>query len=270
MESDARQPRTVLSYLAIVWLNVSFWVLFSIWTFLLAFVGLPYQYVFGGLSQDERRHRWLIRRMISNYGMAVIHSGWPLVSVKFLDCAPEEKPPFVFVSNHRSTADAFLMGFLPFECVQVLNLWTSRLPLVSRLCRIGEYLRIREIPFDGFLATGARLLNEGVSVIVFPEGTRSGSRQMGPFHGSAFRLAQNASVKICPLTISGSERIPGRGSLVMHPGRIVVTKLPSLTCDQFMESDPFSLKTQVREIMQQHLELQEHPESHGHLEAQPA
>ena len=148
------------------------------------------------------------------------------------------------------------MGFVPYESVQVLNIWTSRLPLVNYLSRAAEYLRVRELSFDEFLAMGTRLLGEGCSVIVFPEGTRSGSRELGPFHGSAFRLAQKAGVKICPVTISGSENIPRRGSLVMHPGKVVVTKLPSLSCEQFMAMNPFALKTQVREIIRQHLEAQ--------------
>jgi 1-acyl-sn-glycerol-3-phosphate acyltransferase len=268
MQSAGLQPRTVSSRMGVFCLNLSFWMLFAFWTVILAAIAIPYHYLFEGLSDDRRRSDWMIRRIISNYGMRVIHSGWPWVHVKFVDEAPDEKPPFVFVANHRSTSDAFLMGVLPFECVQVLNIWTSRLPLVNYLSRVAEYLRVREIPFEEFLATGTRLLHQDVSVIAFPEGTRSGSRQMGPFHGSAFRLAQKAGVKICPLTITGNEDIPHRGSLVMHPGKVVVTKLPALSCEQFMEMNPFALKKHVREIIQQHLEAEELQAQD--LQAQPA
>jgi 1-acyl-sn-glycerol-3-phosphate acyltransferase len=256
MESDRARPRTVLTQLGIVWLNISFWALFSLWTLVLAFIAIPYQYVFAGLSGNDRQAKHMIRRIISHYGIAVIHSGWPLVKVKFVDEAPDEKPPFVFVANHRSTADAFLMSFLPVEAVQVLNIWTSRLPLVNYLSKTGDYLRIREIPFEEFLISGTQLLSQGCSVIAFPEGTRSGSRTMGPFHGSAFRLAQQAGVKICPITITGSEDIPHRGSLVMHPGNVVVTKLRALACEDFAEMNPYALKTRVRDLIQHHLEAQ--------------
>ncbi|HEY1921502.1 MAG TPA: lysophospholipid acyltransferase family protein, partial [Tepidisphaeraceae bacterium] len=96
----------------------------------------------------------------------------------------------------------------------------------------------------------------GVSIIAFPEGTRSGSRRMGQFHGSAFRLAQHAGVKICPLAISGNENIPHRGSLLLHPGHIVMTKLPSVTCEQYKEMNAFTLKTRVRETIHEYLEAQ--------------
>jgi len=257
------QTNPVLSRLAVVWLNLWFWSLFFFWTLILALVAMPYYKLHCLLRRDLRRSKRVIRRTITHYGRAVTRSGWPLVRVKFVDQSPDDKPPFVFVANHRSTSDAFLMSVLPFECVQVLNVWTSRLPLVNYLSRWGEYLRVRELTFDQFMALGTRLLSEGVSIIAFPEGTRSGSCRLGPFHGTAFRLAQRAGVKICPMTISGSENIPRRGSLVLHPGKIVVTKLPALTCEEFMGMNPYRLKTRVRETIRQHLESQ-------HLEPQPA
>jgi 1-acyl-sn-glycerol-3-phosphate acyltransferase len=262
------QAKTILSWVGLVWLNLCFWLLFLLWTLILAFIAIPYQYLFNVLLRNQRRSDWLIRRTISNYGNVVIRSGWPLVRVHFDDLAPHESPPFVFVANHRSTADAFLMAFLPFECVQVLNIWTSRLPLVNYLSRTAGYLRVREIPFEEFTRQGLHLLAEGCSVIAFPEGTRSGSKKMGPFHGAAFRLAQQAGVKICPVAISGSENIPRRGSLVMHPGRIVVTKLPALAPEQSKDMSAFALKNRVRDTIQRHLDVQD--VETPHLEAQPA
>ena len=268
MEPLKAQAKTVLSGAAVIWLNISFWIVFTVLTLFLALVAIPYHIFFKLLSRNQRKSDLLIRRTITHYGAAVIRSGWPLVRVQFVDCAPDDQPPFVFVANHRSTSDAFLMAFLPGECVQVLNIWTSRMPLVNYLSRTAGYLRVRELPFEEFMEKGARLLAEGVSVIVFPEGTRSGSRKLGPFHGAAFRLAQRAGANICPLAISGSENIPLRGSLVMHPGRIVVTKLPAITPEKHKEMSAFTLKMRVRETIHRHLEAQEH-QTHQ-LEAQPA
>jgi len=268
MDLPKSQDRTAGSWVAVIWLNFSFWIIFTIWTAILALIAIPFHYLFSLVSGNRRRGDWLIRRIISNYGTAVIHSGWPLVRVKYVDRAPGEKPPFVFVSNHRSASDAFVMAFIPLECVQMLNIWPSRVPLINYLSRTAGYLRVREMPFDDFLAQGSRLLSQGVSIIAFPEGTRSGSKKMGPFHGSAFRLAQHNGVKICPLAISGSENIPRRGSLVMHPGQIVMTKLPAVTPEQYHDLTAFALKNRVRDVIGRHLESQDLQSPH--LEAQPA
>jgi 1-acyl-sn-glycerol-3-phosphate acyltransferase len=77
---------------------------------------------------------------------------------------------------------------------------------------------------------------------------------MGPFHGAAFRLAQRTGAKIVPLAISGNENIPRRGSLVLRPGRISVTKLPAITAEQYADMTPYALKLWVHDIIQRQLE----------------
>jgi len=256
MEALMAQRKTVLSRLCIVWLNVWFWSLFAAASILFLVLAVPYVYLFDLLGRNRRRTLWLVRRTISHYGATAMHCGWPLIRVRFIDYAPQEKPPFVFVANHRSASDAFLMSVLPVECVEILNIWPSRLPFVNCFSRLAGYLRVREMPFDQFIEAGSRLLADGVSIIAFPEGTRSGSCQLGQFHGSAFRLAQHVGAKICPVTISGNEHIPSRGSLVLHPGRIVISKLPAVTCEQYQELNAYRLKTRVRETMRKHLDAQ--------------
>jgi 1-acyl-sn-glycerol-3-phosphate acyltransferase len=107
---------------------------------------------------------------------------------------------------------------------------------------------------EDFLRKGTELLAQDVSVVAFPEGTRSGSRTMGTFHGSAFRLAIHAGAKIAPLAISGNENIPRRGSLWLRPGEITVQKLPALDAAQYRTLGPFKLKTLAREMIQQQLD----------------
>jgi 1-acyl-sn-glycerol-3-phosphate acyltransferase len=256
MEALTAQRKTALSRLCVVWLNVSFWSLLALVSISFLVLAVPYGYLFDLLGRNRRRTLWYVRRSISHYGAAVIHCGWPLIRVRFVDYAPQEKPPFVFVANHRSSSDAFLMAVLPFEVVQILNIWPSKLPFVNCFSRLAGYLRVREMPFEQFIEAGSKLLAEGVSIIAFPEGTRSGSCKMGQFHGSAFRLAQHVGAKICPLAISGNEHIPPRGSLVMHPGRIVISKLPSLTCEQYKDLNAYRLKTRAREMIRNHLDAQ--------------
>src|SRR5271154_3246982 len=96
MQVNKAKPRTVLSCLGIFWLNLWFWSAFTLLTLILGLVAIPFQYLFDFVTRNRRRAKWLMRRTISNYGTAVIHSGWPLVRVKYVDSAPQETPPFVF------------------------------------------------------------------------------------------------------------------------------------------------------------------------------
>jgi 1-acyl-sn-glycerol-3-phosphate acyltransferase len=241
---------------SILWLNVVFWLATLLVTAAFMIVGTPYVCLFLLITRSRRRTKRVIRRSISYYGASVIRCCWPVVRVRYVDHAPDDKPPFVFISNHRSTADPFIMACLPFECIQMQKSWTSRIPVLGFVAGIAGYLRVLEMPHDTVMELGLKLLADGVSIIAFPEGTRVQSQQLGSFHGSAFRLAQQAGVKIVPLAISGSDNIHRRGAMLLHPGQIVLSKLPSLTQQQYEDISAFKLKTMVREKLRQHLETQ--------------
>jgi 1-acyl-sn-glycerol-3-phosphate acyltransferase len=251
---QTKQPIAVLLQMLV--LNITFWILALPLTILFAIIGGVIVTLFRLISGNRRRTLWLVRRTISNYGATIVKCAWPWVRVKYVDYSPEDLAPFVFVANHRSFSDGFLMSCLPLECVQVVNIWPFKMPLLGVVAKLAGYLSIREMEFDDFVRQGSRLLRDGASVIAFPEGTRSGSTVMGPFHSSAFRLAQHSGASIVPLAISGNEYIPRRGTALMRPGKIVVSKLPAITAQQYSGLSAFELKSMVRDRIQQHLNSQ--------------
>ncbi len=196
---------------------------------------------------------WFIRRALNYYGLGILKCGWPFVRVSFVDHAPQDQPPFVFVCNHPSSSDGFLMAYVWFEAVQMLNIWPNHIPIMRGIARHAGYISVREMPFDEFMTIGTARLKEGCSVIAFPEGTRSGHRAMGAFHGSAFRLAQQNNVKIVPLVLAGNQDMPPRGSFLLRPGRVLVSKLPAITPQQYDGMNAYVLKNHVRDLIQQHL-----------------
>jgi 1-acyl-sn-glycerol-3-phosphate acyltransferase len=254
MPQPAARPTSFLTFLATVWLNFFIWLAVPLLALLFLLVGAPLVLIFLLIVRNRRRTKWLIRRWISNYGAVVLRCGWPFIRIKFVDHAQDAKPPFLFVSNHRSSSDPFLMAFLPFECIQVLSNWPSKIPVFGAIAALAGYLKIRQMPFEAFIHRSSALLAEGVSIIMFPEGTRSGSARLGSFHGTAFRLAQQTGVSIVPIAISGNEHIPKRGSIILRPGRIVISKLPPLTREEYAQMGTYQLKTLVREKIQRELE----------------
>jgi len=254
--TQVAQERSIPASLRFVWLNAWFWTIAPLVTIVYVIGAAAWVVLYLAVTRDRRKTQRVIRRSISHYGEIILKCPWPLVQVKYVDYAPDEAPPFVFVSNHRSSSDGFLMACLPFECVQVLNIWPTRIPVLGLIAKLAGYLSPREMPFEDYLQAGSKLLAQGCSIIAFPEGTRSGSRALGQFHGSTFRVAMHNHVKIVPLAISGNENIPKRGSAWLNPGRVVVSKLPAVLPDRFAEMTPFKVKTMVREMIRQHLEKQ--------------
>jgi len=198
--------------------------------------------------------RW--RRAISWYGMIIIYVlPFPWIKVQYKDFSEKDKEqgPFIFVCNHRSASDPFLMACLPYECIQIVNVWPFKLPVLGICAKKAGYLSVKEMPFEMFLSKMKKLIEEGVNVIAFPEGTRSNSPKTGPFTSSIFRAAIETKASIVPLCISGNENKPAKGSLVLKPGVIKIHKLPALTWNEYQDMPPFILKNRVREIIQDEL-----------------
>lgn len=239
-------------------LNLQFYPLF----FLFSAVGIPILALFVALFALFVPHRTAMRRFrraIGWYGWVIIRILlYPWVRVRYENCEPNAGPgPFLFVCNHRSTSDPFLLAVLPHEVIQVVNVWPFRLPVLGFFARCAGYLSVRQMSPDEFIACAARHIEQGVSIAAFPEGTRSGSREMGPFHGVVFRLALQTGVPIVPLCISGNERIPPRGSGVLNPGNIRVRRLPAMTGAEYRQMNPFQLKNRVRERIAEELDRME-------------
>jgi len=164
----------------------------------------------------------------------------------------------IVICNHRSSSDPFLMGALPLEeAVQIVNTWPFHLPLWGPMAKWAGYLSVKAMPPEEFFTRGSELLKQGVSLIAFPEGTRARTLEVGPFHGTLFRLALETKVPIVPVCISGNERIPPRGTLWLRPGRVVLRQLPTLTWETYKDLTAFQLKNRVRDMIARELATME-------------
>ena len=197
------------------------------------------------------------RQLIKVYGKIIISFARPLVRVVYEESTSPVEGACLYVCNHRSSSDPFMMAFPPGEIVQWVNTWPFHLPILGQFARWAGYLSVRAMPPEEALARSARLLEQGVSIATFPEGTRSASRDMGPFHGLVFRLALQTGVPIVPICISGNENIPHKGSLALSPGIIRIRALPALTRSDYEGMTPFKLKAMVHEQIRAELNRME-------------
>jgi len=128
------------------------------------------------------------------------------------------KRPVVLVANHRSLIDILALYKLrrPFK-------WTSKdenfkLPFIGMVLSLTNSVRIkRESMRSGaqFLIQAENEMLKGSSILLFPEGTRSRSREMRPFKEGAFVLAKKLGCGVIPIVHTGSEKTFDRGSWVL-------------------------------------------------------
>jgi 1-acyl-sn-glycerol-3-phosphate acyltransferase len=133
------------------------------------------------------------------------------------DIPTDPRRPYMVVANHESFVDILLIAHLPFEMKWLAKSDFFSYPVVGWLMRMAGDIRLirsdrgsREKVLDQM----ADRLAKKVPVMVFPEGTRSASGELGAFRDGAFKVALDAGVPILPLAVIGT-----RDALVKHDWR---------------------------------------------------
>jgi putative phosphoserine phosphatase/1-acylglycerol-3-phosphate O-acyltransferase len=145
--------------------------------------------------------------------------------------------PAVFIWNHRSIFDAQIVGRLvqrDFGAVAKKEL--ERVPLfaaASRFMHIAFVDRADSQAAVAALEPATRLLGQGISMLVAPEGTRVSGAGIGEFKKGAFRMAMTAGVPIVPIVIRNVDDIGARTSGTMRPGTVDVAVLPPVRVDDW-------------------------------------
>lgn len=156
------------------------------------------------------------------WARAILMAAGVRVTMESLGKLPDG--PVVFVSNHVSAIDIpILFVALPRSFRIVYKSSLAYVPLM------GQFLiAARNIPIDRSrafsakrsLARAARRIHSGVSVALFPEGTRSGDAPMGAFKRGSFKLAVEAQAPVVPVSLIGLRQVARDGGLV--PGVVHV------------------------------------------------
>ena len=239
-------------------LNLYFYTLFVLLSATVIPILTVYVVCLGLLIPSRRRTMKRFRRAISWYGRVIIACPYPFIKLRYENAVKNDpEGPYIIICNHRSASDDYLMGILPHELVQIVNIWPFRIPVLGIYAKLAGYLNIRMIPTEEFMQSASELLKDGVSIIFFPEGTRSTTNKMGSFHGSAFRLALETKAAIVPLCISGSENIPPKGSPLLRPGIITIRRMPAIAWSEYKDLTAFALKNRVWKIMDHELSVME-------------
>ena len=131
---------------------------------------------------------------------------------------------YVFALNHQSIFDIFVVyGWLPFIFKWMMKAELRKIPLIGKACESAGHIfidRTNAIAAKRSLEKAEAQLKNGISLVVFPEGTRTKTGEMGLFKRGAFRVATDLTLPIVPVTIRGSFERLHRNTLHIVPGTI--------------------------------------------------
>lgn len=165
----------------------------------------------------------------------------------------EKDKPYVIVINHQSMVDVMMLYLVP-----MIFRWVSKKE-VHRIPFIGRFLMMHgDIAIDRkqgskamrkVMEQGKTWLDRGVSVAMFPEGTRSKDGEIHRFKAGAFALAKDAGVAILPVIMEGSSTMIKPSMMVNWRNEFVIKVLPAISAEQVAATEQNELMEQTREIM---------------------
>ena len=132
---------------------------------------------------------------------------------------------YMFVSNHQSHYDTpVVFSSLPYQLRIIAKESLSKFPVLGwHLKRSGHLFVDRNQPDRaGILHRWRALVSEGISLIIYAEGTRSEDGHVARFKAGSFLLALEAGLTIVPLSIAGSREVMRKGRLATRPGRVTL------------------------------------------------
>jgi 1-acyl-sn-glycerol-3-phosphate acyltransferase len=196
---------------------------------------------------------WLARRAWGPAGLRLAG-----VRLEVTRDAPLPEGPAIYVSNHESILDIWaLFMAIPRNLRFVAKAELFKIPI------FGWYLRLAKfVPVDranlaravSALKAAGEIVRSGVSLVVFPEGTRSADGRIRPFKKGPFVLAVEAGVPVVPVAIAGAAARVRKGRVEVTPGTIrIAIGGPVLPSDY---PDRGALLAEVqRRVLEQHRAL---------------
>ena len=140
---------------------------------------------------------------------------------------------YVMVANHLSLLDILVLFRLLRHFTWVSKAENFRVPVVGWNMRLNAYIPLKRGDRESvraMLATAEADLRNGISVMIFPEGTRSRDGMLKPFKPGAFELAVATGLPVLPIVIDGTgSALPARGFVLRGRHPITLRVLPAIS-----------------------------------------
>lgn len=230
----------MIATLRSAWAWVAITVLILAWVPIMGLVAL--------FDRDPGRYR--TGRWFRRLGSAMVAAN-PAWNVRISGRLPEDpRRPYVVVANHQSMADIPVISRLPWDMKWLGKAELFRLPVLGWMMRLA-----RDLPVERgdrrsraeVMVHARERLEHRVSVMIFPEGTRSRDGRVGRFSDGAFRLAIATGLPILPIAVEGSfDALPADGWRFGPPLTIRVHVFDPVPTDGVTSDDARALQESVR------------------------
>ncbi|MCA1741227.1 MAG: 1-acyl-sn-glycerol-3-phosphate acyltransferase [Bacteroidales bacterium] len=229
----------------------SLWVWFS--SILFVILAFPVALILWLLSLafDSRRlmnNRWMV---IQGIVVTKMSPFWKVITEGREKI--DQDQAYIIVPTHQSMLDIVFFNMLRHRLRWVSKIEVFRVPLLGwemRMVKYIELVRGNKSSVIKMMEQCVESLQDGISVVLFPEGTRSLTGVIGKFKTGAFQLAVKTDKPLLPVLIDGTGEILPKKGLIFGSRRIVrIRVLDPIFPGQFGTGDPEELAARVRSLM---------------------
>ena len=209
--------------------------------------------IFASFLGDTKYVSWYTPRFWSRF---TIRTGLHSVKLEGMELIDPHQS-YVFLANHQGYFDIFLLyGYLPNRFKWMMKEYLRKIPFVGTACARSEQIFVGDSRSSIMHAVrqAEKTLQQGTSMTIFPEGTRTHDGKMNPFKRGAFMLASEIGLPIVPITINGSFETFSRNDYSVSQGALRMKIHPPISPEEYKKMNTKDFMQQVYEIINSGLE----------------
>ena len=151
--------------------------------------------------------------------------------------------PAIIIANHQSFIDILVLLSLSSKILMVTNHWVWHSPFFGAIIRYVDFYYIGE-GYEQYMERMRKKVEEGYSIAIFPEGTRTYNGKMKRFHKGAFYLAETLQLDILPILLYGNNKIIAKAQpFNIRKGIIYTEILPRIPADDLSFGTTYQERT---------------------------
>ncbi len=170
----------------------------------------------------------------------------------------EKKQSYVFLANHQGYFDIFLTyGYMGHNFKWMMKEYLRKIPFVGIACKMSGQIFVDDSRsgIQKAVAQSRETLQGGMSMVIFPEGTRTYDGRMGDFKRGAFMLSNEIGLPIVPMTINGSFKVFSRKAKSVSHGTLSLYIHEPIPAEDYQKKPTKRFMQEVHDIIESKLDL---------------
>ncbi|MBX7180606.1 MAG: MMPL family transporter [Bacteroidia bacterium] len=188
------------------------------------------------LRQTSSRSKFFFHQCLSWFTGSLVYL-MANVKKKIINQSNETfEKPAILISNHQSFLDILTIQMLSPRMILLTNEWVWNSPFFGTFIKYADYLPVAD-GIENNIEKLKAIVDQGYSILVWPEGTRSPTGKMKRFHKGAFLLAKELQLDIIPIITHGTGYTMSKGDFLLKNGEITLKIMPRIKAKKEKETD---------------------------------